>query len=81
MGAVRRDTCATTTDTSGLVALLPESNLGLTTKAFPTFVAYIPSNNAERIEFRLYEEETEAIEQGLGAIVGAPLVISETQPL
>ncbi|MDX2228034.1 MAG: DUF928 domain-containing protein [Leptolyngbyaceae cyanobacterium bins.349] len=55
-GASRSDTCAATADRSGLLALLPTSNLGLTTKAFPTFFAYIPPNNAQRAEFRLLEE-------------------------
>lgn len=57
-GASRSDTCASTVSSNGLTAILPSSNLGLTTKAHPTFFAYIPSNNAVRAEFRLMEEET-----------------------
>lgn len=57
-GASRSDTCASTMSSNGLTAILPASNLGLTTKAHPTFFAYIPSNNAIRAEFRLMEEET-----------------------
>ncbi|XGV98313.1 MAG: DUF928 domain-containing protein [Leptolyngbya sp. BL-A-14] len=57
-GAARSDTCASTTNNNGLTALLPSSNLGLTTKAFPTFFAYIPPNNAQRAEFRLIEEDS-----------------------
>ncbi|HIK17547.1 MAG TPA: DUF928 domain-containing protein [Leptolyngbyaceae cyanobacterium M33_DOE_097] len=57
-GAARSDTCASTANSSGLTALLPTSNLGLTTKAFPTFFAYLPPNNAQRAEFRLVEEES-----------------------
>ncbi len=56
-GAARSDTCAATNGT-GLMAVLPSTNLGLTTKAYPTFFAYIPPNNAETAEFRLIEEET-----------------------
>lgn len=57
-GAARSDTCASTTNSSGLTAVLPTSNLGLTTRAFPTFFAYMPPNNAEKAEFRLIEEDT-----------------------
>lgn len=57
-GASRSDTCAMTIDDSGLTAVIPESNVGFTTKASPSFLAYVPANNAERVEFRLFEEET-----------------------
>lgn len=57
-GAGRSDTCASTTGSSGLTAILPISNLGLTTKANPSFFAYVPPNNAEKAEFRLVEEST-----------------------
>jgi hypothetical protein len=57
-GASRSDTCAATAGGSGLTAILPTSNLGLTTKAYPTFFAYIPPNNAQGAEFRLIEEST-----------------------
>lgn len=57
-GAARSDTCASTASSNGLTALLPSSNLGLTTRAYPTFFAYIPPNNAKQAEFRLLEEGT-----------------------
>ncbi len=57
-GAARSDSCAMTLNDSGLIAVIPESNVGLTTKASPSFFAYVPANNAERAEFRLFEEET-----------------------
>jgi hypothetical protein len=57
-GAARSDTCASTANSNGLTAVLPTSNLGLTTRAFPTFFGYIPPNNAEEAEFRLIEEES-----------------------
>lgn len=60
-GAARSDTCASTASSRGLTALSPTSNLGLTTKAFPTFFAYIPPNNAQKAEFRLIEEDTDQI--------------------
>lgn len=56
-GAARSDTCASTAKSNGLTAMLPTSNLGLTTRPFPTFFAYIPPNNAQSAEFRLIEEE------------------------
>lgn len=70
-GGIRSDTCATTTESQGLIALLPETNLGLTTEAYPTFFAYIPSNNAARAEFRLYKEATGA-EVYVGQVVMPP---------
>ncbi len=57
-GAARSDTCAATATTSGLMAIIPASNVGLTTQAYPTFFAYVPPNNAARTEFRLIEEAT-----------------------
>jgi hypothetical protein len=57
-GASRSDTCASTVSSRGLTAILPTTNLGLTTQPYPTFFAYIPSNNAVKAEFRLIEEET-----------------------
>ena len=57
-GAARSDTCASTASSSGLTAIVPTSNVGLTTQAYPTFFAYIPANNAVRTEFRLMDEET-----------------------
>ena len=57
-GAARSDTCVTTVDDDGLTAVLPETNVGLTTNEFPSFFAYVPANNAERAELRLLEEDT-----------------------
>ena len=57
-GAARSDTCVTTVDDNGLTAVLPETNVGLTTKEYPSFFAYVPANNAEWAELRLIEEDT-----------------------
>ncbi len=57
-GAARSDTCASTANSRGLTAVIPTSNLGLTTKAYPTFFAYVPPNNAEAAEFRLIDESS-----------------------
>lgn len=59
-GSSRSDTCATTLNEAGLTAVIPETNVGLTTKALPVFFAYVPANNAEWVEFRLFDEETGA---------------------
>lgn len=40
--------------TKNLVALLPDTNLGLTTTAYPRFFWSIPQNNASGVEFSLY---------------------------
>ncbi|MGF1536674.1 MAG: DUF928 domain-containing protein [Elainellaceae cyanobacterium] len=54
-GTSRSETCAASTG-QRLTAVVPETNLGLTTKAFPTFFAYLPANNATGAELHLYEE-------------------------
>lgn len=55
-GAVRSATC--TTSERGLLALVPETNLGLTTETHPTFYVYLPPSTAETGEFALYQEGT-----------------------
>ncbi|MEM8544871.1 MAG: DUF928 domain-containing protein [Cyanobacteria bacterium P01_H01_bin.119] len=40
-----------------LVALMPESNLGYTTRAYPDFYAYVPTNIAPLMSFSLYETD------------------------
>lgn len=45
---------------SRLTALLPESNLGLTTQPYPTFYWFIPQNTAQFVEFSLYRAEAAA---------------------
>jgi hypothetical protein len=57
-GGIRSDTCADTADTSGLMALVPDTNVGLTTKSNPDLFAYVPPNNAERAELRIFSEST-----------------------
>jgi hypothetical protein len=57
-GSGRSDTCASLTDQAGLTAIVPETNLGLTTKATPQLFAYIPSNNAAFAELRLLKDST-----------------------
>lgn len=58
-GASRSAPCAASD--RGLVALLPETNLGLTTQAYPTFFAYLPPSTATTAEFVLYHEGTDEL--------------------
>ncbi|NJN59383.1 MAG: DUF928 domain-containing protein [Leptolyngbyaceae cyanobacterium SL_5_9] len=58
-GASRSAPCAASD--RGLVALLPETNLGLTTQAYPTFFAYLPPTTATTAEFILYHEGTDEL--------------------
>ncbi|MBD2463374.1 DUF928 domain-containing protein [Oscillatoria sp. FACHB-1407] len=58
-GASRSSACATSD--RGLKALLPETNVGLTTEARPTFFAYIPPSSANSAEFILYEDGTDEL--------------------
>lgn len=55
-GTSRSETCASPDGGQRLTAVVPETNVGLTTKAFPTFFAYLPANNAAGAELHLYEE-------------------------
>lgn len=57
-GGVRSDTCADTTDATGPLVLVPDTNVGLTTKASPNLFAYVPPTNAERTELRIFDEAT-----------------------
>jgi hypothetical protein len=74
-GGARSDTCASTINSRGLTAVLPSSNLGLTTQAYPTFYAYIPPNNAETAEFRLIEESS-----GKEVFVGQVSMLKADEP-
>lgn len=57
-GSGRSDTCADLTEQAGLTAIVPETNVGLTTQASPQLFAYIPTNNAAFAELRLLKEST-----------------------
>ncbi|WP_187329526.1 DUF928 domain-containing protein [Halomicronema hongdechloris] len=48
---------------SRLVALLPDTNLGLTTEAYPTFFWYMPRSQARFVEFSLYQANPEGDRQ------------------
>jgi hypothetical protein len=57
-GSGRSDTCVALTEQAGLTAIVPETNLGLTTQAAPQLFAYIPTSNAAFAELRLLKEST-----------------------
>lgn len=57
-GAQRNDTCVDTSQASGMMALVPDSNIGLTAEASPDLFAYIPPNKAEKAELRIFNEAT-----------------------
>lgn len=57
-GSGRSDTCASLSEQAGLTAIVPETNLGLTTQATPQLFAYIPSNNAAFAELRILNDAT-----------------------
>ena len=59
-GAQRNDTCVDASQTSGMMALVPDTNIGLTSEASPDLFAYIPPNKAEKAELRIFNEATGA---------------------
>ncbi|MEM7773100.1 MAG: DUF928 domain-containing protein, partial [Cyanobacteria bacterium P01_A01_bin.37] len=59
-GAQRNDTCIDASQTSGMMALVPDTNIGLTSEASPDLFAYIPPNKAEKAELRIFNEATGA---------------------
>lgn len=58
-GGGRSDTCADTANTVGMMALVPETNVGLTVASSPDLFTYIPPNNAETAELRIFKEATQ----------------------
>lgn len=59
-GGLRSDTCAdTSTDAAGLMAIVPNTNVGLTLQASPHLFAYVPPNNATRAELLILHETTQ----------------------
>lgn len=70
---------------SYLTALLPQTNLGLTTSPYPRFFWFLPKNNATQVEFTLHEgtEETPnrtLIYKTTFAASGTPGIASLTLP-
>lgn len=42
---------------SQLISLMPSTNLGLTTEAYPTFYWYMPRSRAQQVSFSLYKAD------------------------
>jgi len=57
-GGGRNDTCADTASTSGMMAIVPSTNTGLTLEASPDLFVYLPPNAAETAELRIFDEAT-----------------------
>lgn len=78
-GANRSGACVQ--DDNGLVALLPENNLAVTTNAYPTIYAYFPNTSAQYAEFALYEEGTNNLIYGtLFQVTGRSGLVSVEVP-
>lgn len=70
---------------SRVIALLPDTNLGLTTAAYPRFFWYVPKTTARQAEFALYDVDESQVNRTLiykttFRITGTPGVASLTLP-
>ncbi|MBD1860745.1 MULTISPECIES: DUF928 domain-containing protein [Trichocoleus] len=78
VGAGTRGPC--TNPKQPLVALIPDTNLGLTAEKYPTFFWFIPPTPARTAEFVLNNEKKQEIYKTTFAITGSPGVINVTLP-
>ena len=78
-GSTRSTTCIAPNEK--LVALMPESNYGLTESAYPTVYFYLPETSAEHLKFVLLNESTnELIYEGRFQIDGSAGIASVSLP-
>lgn len=78
-GSTRSTTCIAPND--DLVALVPETNFGLTEKAYPTFYFYVPPTEAEQVKFVLLNDATnELVYEGRFSTQGNAGIASVTLP-
>ena len=78
-GATRSTTCIASND--NLVALIPESNYGLTQEGYPTFYFYLPPTDAPLVKFVVYNETTnELFYEGQFRIKGDSGILGVTLP-
>ncbi|MEL6381704.1 MAG: DUF928 domain-containing protein [Cyanobacteria bacterium J06626_18] len=78
-GATRSTTCIASND--NLVALIPDSNYGLTQSGHPTFYFYLPPTDAPLVKFVMYNEKTnELFYEGQFRIRGESGVLGVTLP-
>ena len=78
VGAGTRGPC--TNPKQPLVALIPDTNLGLTAEKYPTFFWFVPPTPARTAEFVLNNEKKQEVYKTTFAINGTPGVISVTLP-
>lgn len=66
-----------------LLALLPRTNLGLTTHAYPSFFWYVPQTTAQQAEFQLFQvngDTQQLLYETTVAITGGDKIASLTLP-
>lgn len=78
VGAGTRGPC--TNPSQSLVALIPDTNLGLTAEKYPTFFWFVPPTPARTAEFVLSNEKKQEVYKTTFAITGSPGVISVALP-
>jgi len=78
-GSTRSTTCIAADE--NLVALMPQTNYGLTQNAYPTLYFYLPSTTAEHLKFVLLNEVTnELVYEGHFRIKGSAGIASVGLP-
>ncbi len=78
-GSSRSESCIAVEDE--LVALMPESNYGLTIEEYPSFFFYLPETSAPVVEFAIYNEATmELVYEGRFTPQGEMGIVSITLP-
>lgn len=78
-GSTRSTTCIAPRD--NLVALVPETNYGLTQAAYPTFYFYVPPTEAEQVKFVLLNDATnELVYEGRFSMQGRSGIASVSLP-
>ncbi|HEY9747084.1 MAG TPA: DUF928 domain-containing protein [Allocoleopsis sp.] len=78
VGAGTRGPC--TNPKQPLVALIPDTNLGLTAEKYPTFFWFVPPTPARTAEFVLNNEKKQEVYKTIFAITGSPGVVSVSLP-
>lgn len=78
-GATRSTSCIDPDE--NLIALVPESNYGLTQSGYPTFHFYLPPTDAPLVKFIMYDEETnDLFYEGQFSVKGDSGIVSVSLP-
>lgn len=78
-GSSRSTTCIAPDES--LVALMPQSNYGLTQSGYPTFYFYLPATTAEQVKFVLLNEATnDLVYEGRFRVEGSAGIASVSLP-